>query len=627
MLAGLTTGNTPPWAVLLPAPSLATAAPAVSTAVTSDAEQQARQQQHQPQDQQQDQQQQQAQQQQGWWGLPRQQGQAKRARPSPRQGNKRCKTSQFRGVASTENGLWRCRIRFGKQTVHLGRFNNERDAALAYDRAASMLLGDSAKLNFEARPPEDDEACAAAATAMAICQGQQAAAFPVLQQPVEQQYRLTLETRLQGSTPHRRRPQDQVQEHEQGGVGAEHGLLLEQEQEWAQLGAALGAAVLAFTQPPPEGDAPAAHVAAGAEQAWGAAGQEREHEQQRQRQQEQEWQDLPSAHEEGDPQDMRRRGRVNGEDEEEDEVEQRQPAPPSKQSVVQQRWQQEQQEQEQERQQQQQQSVLAPARRGGFLPQPAAGGVAALASGNAQANYQWPNGVLAGQAWLGGTPPHPHLLAGRRELPGLDRRPESQALNHHSVRGSRRGRAEAASSLHVRGSSGGSGGSSSSGGRSDGGGGSSGDGGSDEEGSWDFSAAAAAQQCRGSAEYAAAIEQLGQLLEADPQLMLWSLMHASRKDAPPRRASRRAQRMWSLRAEQRAAAVAAVSALVAANARHRAVPGRGSDRGGGGSGGGSAGRRRRRSKQASKQGAQLALPLAMFDVTLCVTATCLYFMS
>jgi hypothetical protein len=121
MLAGLTTGNTPPWAVLLPAPSLATAAPAVSTAVTSDAEQQARQQQHQPQDQQQDQQQQQAQQQQGWWGLPRQQGQAKRARPSPRQGNKRCKTSQFRGVASTENGLWRCRIRFGKKTVHLGR--------------------------------------------------------------------------------------------------------------------------------------------------------------------------------------------------------------------------------------------------------------------------------------------------------------------------------------------------------------------------------------------------------------------------------------------------------------------------------------------------------------------------
>jgi hypothetical protein len=33
------------------------------------------------------------------------------------------------------------------------------------------------------------------------------------------------------------------------------------------------------------------------------------------------------------------------------------------------------------------------------------------------------------------------------------------------------------------------------------------------------------------------------------------------------------------------------------------------------------------SRQASKQGAQLALPLAMFDVTLCITATCLYFMS
>lgn len=34
---------------------------------------------------------------------------------------KRRKTSKYRGVASTENGLWRCRIRFGKQTVHLGR--------------------------------------------------------------------------------------------------------------------------------------------------------------------------------------------------------------------------------------------------------------------------------------------------------------------------------------------------------------------------------------------------------------------------------------------------------------------------------------------------------------------------
>ncbi|KAI8469595.1 MAG: hypothetical protein J3K34DRAFT_459308 [Monoraphidium minutum] len=58
------------------------------------------------------------------------------------------KTSTFRGVAATENGTWRARIRWGKYTVHLGRFREERDAAQAYDRAASLLLGPSAVLNF-----------------------------------------------------------------------------------------------------------------------------------------------------------------------------------------------------------------------------------------------------------------------------------------------------------------------------------------------------------------------------------------------------------------------------------------------------------------------------------------------
>jgi hypothetical protein len=31
------------------------------------------------------------------------------------------KTSTYRGVATTDNGTWRARIRFGKYTVHLGR--------------------------------------------------------------------------------------------------------------------------------------------------------------------------------------------------------------------------------------------------------------------------------------------------------------------------------------------------------------------------------------------------------------------------------------------------------------------------------------------------------------------------
>lgn len=38
--------------------------------------------------------------------------------PRPRSSKK---TSSFRGVAATDNGTWRARIRFGRYTVHLGR--------------------------------------------------------------------------------------------------------------------------------------------------------------------------------------------------------------------------------------------------------------------------------------------------------------------------------------------------------------------------------------------------------------------------------------------------------------------------------------------------------------------------
>jgi hypothetical protein len=46
------------------------------------------------------------------------------APPLPRVGGgggRNSKTSAFRGVAATENGQWRARIRYGKYTVHLGR--------------------------------------------------------------------------------------------------------------------------------------------------------------------------------------------------------------------------------------------------------------------------------------------------------------------------------------------------------------------------------------------------------------------------------------------------------------------------------------------------------------------------
>lgn len=130
-------------------------------------------------------------------------------------GAKLVKTSTFRGVAATENGQWRARIRYGKHTVHLGRcarpnaawqhmwpaaraptatpppahphpcpapartpplrFREEREAALAYDRAATMLLGPGACLNFKDRCRD---ACAMMHTAIIIQQVEYSPAGP-----------------------------------------------------------------------------------------------------------------------------------------------------------------------------------------------------------------------------------------------------------------------------------------------------------------------------------------------------------------------------------------------------------------------------------------------------------------
>lgn len=62
-------------------------------------------------------------------------------------------TSAFLGVCRKRNGKWHAQIRIGGRQVHLGYFLDERDAAVAYDKAANKAFGEFARLNFlDARP-------------------------------------------------------------------------------------------------------------------------------------------------------------------------------------------------------------------------------------------------------------------------------------------------------------------------------------------------------------------------------------------------------------------------------------------------------------------------------------------
>lgn len=56
-------------------------------------------------------------------------------------------SSRYRGVQSVGK-KWAAKIRDGKAQRHLGRFNTEHEAALAYDQAAISLHGEFASLNF-----------------------------------------------------------------------------------------------------------------------------------------------------------------------------------------------------------------------------------------------------------------------------------------------------------------------------------------------------------------------------------------------------------------------------------------------------------------------------------------------
>lgn len=61
---------------------------------------------------------------------------------------KRTGLSQYKGVTKAYKDRWRSRITINKKVVFLGYFNNEIDAAKAYDTAAKKHFGDFARLNF-----------------------------------------------------------------------------------------------------------------------------------------------------------------------------------------------------------------------------------------------------------------------------------------------------------------------------------------------------------------------------------------------------------------------------------------------------------------------------------------------
>jgi len=66
--------------------------------------------------------------------------------------NKKC-SSVYKGVCRHKyRGTWMCQINVGKKSMHLGYFDDEIEAAKAYDAAAKKYHGQFACLNF---PPPD----------------------------------------------------------------------------------------------------------------------------------------------------------------------------------------------------------------------------------------------------------------------------------------------------------------------------------------------------------------------------------------------------------------------------------------------------------------------------------------
>ncbi len=57
--------------------------------------------------------------------------------------------SKYRGVRRRRKNTWEACITYKRRYISLGSFDNEIDAAKAYDRAARLIFRDSAMINFE----------------------------------------------------------------------------------------------------------------------------------------------------------------------------------------------------------------------------------------------------------------------------------------------------------------------------------------------------------------------------------------------------------------------------------------------------------------------------------------------
>ena len=58
-------------------------------------------------------------------------------------------TSRYKGVhLDQQTGMWRAQIKVGEKRLQLGRFANEVDAALAYNKSAVEHYGEFARLNI-----------------------------------------------------------------------------------------------------------------------------------------------------------------------------------------------------------------------------------------------------------------------------------------------------------------------------------------------------------------------------------------------------------------------------------------------------------------------------------------------